>query len=561
MAHVASPGALQNCLYFSRFQRKIGPFSLATKMSGADCVSGAYSKDNLSSEEASLSASPKDSESLKIAGEIGDRSQQEQDCEKEDEPTEQIDCWGSIEVKEEAIEKWSADDKYQENRVTLNDFSDEGQKDDQSSEQSSPLALKDERSTEQKREWHRYASDTSSSPKTDDSDIFGTTDIDKIEPEKERKYLQNPFRELHYFYNYLQTTLEESCFDFANRTYGDDLKDHGWKTLQFINLHGSSGEYKKSQEMVYKQWHVRGQVELLHWDHLFKKLLLPVSLEVNDKIFHSADRLRQAAVHRYTNFVSIDDLECAMQLPALLQDWHRINEIQLVYDTIKADVGTMNAETRAKVDALLHINVYPVITQNDLLQRVQHLLEASCHSYAQRSNPNFWTLGVPKSLGAGYAEQGFEEPENVELSRWQEYFDETNTNQDPSSRDKYPFEDGDRYAFRLALRNARDFRNIATHRSLKTGDEAVPGILEERIEWAIRLAHMLGDSAQADAIQRIADEWFERNPRKKLEEMENNCTNLPDMNEPTPTGWPAGDDFTGAEGPAGDVATQIEDST
>ena len=321
-----------------------------------------------------------------------------------------------------------------------------------------------------------------------------TANIDEPIIYKEPTYLSNRFRELHLLYNYLRIRFERICHDFAMQHYGKELRDKGWKTLKLSYIHNLKYQYDKA----IVQYHEPGQAALEHWTFFFEKMT-----SMPREVLQNVNMLRHVAVHRRHYELSIEGLESALKLPSLLNRQDINKEIQQVYEALKFP-SLASVQQKEKIAQVIDVYNQPMITQNDLLSRIQHLLESSCFKYAAQ-------LKLPIS------EMGWGTSEEVELQQWEEYFKDKRVQQAQSSLTEYPTEEGDLSNFRMVLSSIRDLRNSIVHRLHKVGESTVPGALEADVALAMKFAVMIDDPDQARKIQRLAQIWYEENPRPIVE--------------------------------------------
>lgn len=356
-----------------------------------------------------------------------------------------------------------------------------------------------------------------------DCKLFGSSDFlnDPLPelPVEIRTYLPNSFRELHYFYNYVRVTLENSCRDAALTALGENLADQLWCRRRLIDPGRSNHSCRIHDScfaMADKEWTEPGQIELESWSYFFGKIDVP-GIEFDDRIemFECLDSLRQAAVHREHCRLSKEDLEVAMRLPTILLDEARSSEIGQVYQILLQEPSARSLEDQAVFDRLVYTQENPPCQLTQLLGQLQYLCECSAFEYAKAKDPTFL-----EKLPA-------ECPERIELQEYLFRWEYEPNMQHPDSIESYPDAEGRGWPWRQALYDIKQLRNEATHRSLRTDPKKTHiSILKQRIEWAKAFVRMVGDPAQADRMQDIADEWLathrpkgERTGGEKDEEM------------------------------------------
>lgn len=415
--------------------------------------------------------------------------------------SEEDQAWGYIpEYHNQANE-----DQSEDNAVEDSSYEDYSPGTPTNTAQDEGLALlTEEQMAERIKQLWKTADDDTSATQGNDPAIYGTTDINKPLEIIDCKYLENPFEELHYFYNYVLSTLEDCCSNRAQQRFSKELEDTDWKNPLLIDH-----RFDNPRKMADKQWHEPGQIELEAWLYFFEKVCLNANHEEQNKVFRYANRVRQAAIHRIP--VDVDSLEYALRLPALMGDHKRAAELRAVYDVIIKGLSTAEPATMAEIEKLIHVNKYPIITQNDLLQHIQHRLEVSCHKYCKSIGFDNWNIADWGDV------QSWVSPENIELQIYQEMFDKNETAQHTSSLERFPAQDGNRYGFKRALYWMRELRNHVAHRNINVGASRTEGALEKCVERAQTLAVMVGDPEQAVEIRKISDEWIaKRDEAEKL---------------------------------------------
>jgi len=312
-------------------------------------------------------------------------------------------------------------------------------------------------------------------------------DPNDLEPAPPVVYVDKPFTELHYLYNYLRVSNEDSCCEYAQKYLGENLRDRPclrWTldSRSFENLTAP------------------GQVELEGWNDFFKVVGLPKgNYELRMKLFSANNKLRQAAVHRRHWELSKENLEFAMTLPAVLGDDQRASEIEQVYEAFLQDSSTLDAGMRDLVNRRLYTQDNPPVLIPELLGQIQSLLEVSAFRYAMEVDPAF------------IKENDFEVPEQVELPEYWRRWDQTclKIRQHPDSLSEYPDPDGRGMSFRFALRDVKDMRNYAVHRKFAVDPECSSAEeINKRVWSAKAFASMVGDPATAEKIELIASTWL-----------------------------------------------------
>ena len=321
-----------------------------------------------------------------------------------------------------------------------------------------------------------------------------TADIDEPRHHKEPTYLSNRFRDLHLFYNYLRLSFEGLCHEWAMQKHGNDLADHGWKALKFSNIY----DLEDDKDKVSIQYHEPGQAALEHWTFFLKKMT-----SIPCEILKDVDMLRHVAVHRRHYELSIEDLENALKLPRLLDRQDSNKAIQRAYEVIKFPT-VASAKQKEEIAQVIDVYNQPIITQNDLLSRIQYLLEISCFKYATQ-------LDLP------IHELGWTIPEEVELQQWEEYFQDMRVQQAQNSLSEHPAGEGGLSSFAVVLSSMRALRNRTVHRGHNVGESAVPNALEADVKLAMKFAIMIGDPDQAKEIEKLAQTWYAENSRPVIE--------------------------------------------
>ena len=286
---------------------------------------------------------------------------------------------------------------------------------------------------------------------------------------------QASFKTRHYFFKWLQTTLEALCFNFGKEwLFRHQLEDQQWKDRN-LKWH-----------LQNLRWTEPGRIELDIWANFLDDYILdcPFPKRIQASICQGAVLLRNAAVHRLP--LDTEALEDAMLLPEMLGDPSLGAKIKAMYDAV-CDYPNLDAEYQLEIDRLLYPEQKPPVQPYELLQRIQAILEPIVHDHARLSTPEFLT------------KHGIVTPEQMELQAWQDLGYGQIAKQVPSSLDEYPDPKG--LNLSRALHGVRELRNKATHRTPTSN-------LGQRVEWAKELAVLLGDRGQAENIQKLADEWL-----------------------------------------------------
>ncbi len=335
-------------------------------------------------------------------------------------------------------------------------------------------------------------------PLSENPMFFETNDIDAVPPPIVVEYVNKPFAELHYLYNYLRVSNEDSCREYAQKQYGERLTDVDWLR---VTLDGGE-RHQHRFEMADKPWNAPGQVELDGWGYFFGKVELPmVHYETRLKLFSANNKLRQAAVHRFHCGLSKGDLELAMMLPAILGDERRASETQQVYEAFILDPSTLDERTRAFVNTRLYTEDSEPVLIPELLSHIQTLLETSAFNYATEADPNFLKTN------------NFTVPQQIELQQYWTRWQTSNptVTRHPNSLSTYPDPDSSRYSFRTTLTDIKELRNYATHRLFNADPEiSSAGAIRKHVEWAKAFAVMVGDAATAEKVECIGARWLAR---------------------------------------------------
>ena len=205
-----------------------------------------------------------------------------------------------------------------------------------------------------------------------------------------------------------------------------------------------------------------------------------------EEIFTAAYNVRQAAMHRTP--LEKTHLYSALKLPGLLGDEKRAAEVSQVYKVVTDD-PSVDADMREQAQKLLYPEEKPPMTWNELISKLLDLLERSCYKRAEREDFG-WLL----SKGAEIYEQ-------VQFTDYLDHWRRVEAKQHPDSLEEFPDPEGTGLT---SMRwKALDFRNAAAHR-LPLVD------VHWWLDWARKLAIMVGDRPKGEEIKRIADAWLEK---------------------------------------------------
>jgi hypothetical protein len=323
-----------------------------------------------------------------------------------------------------------------------------------------------------------------------------TVDIDAVPPLKVIEYINKPFAELHYLYNYLRVSNEDSCHEYAQKQCGGKLTDVNW--LRFnLDLGGKDDDRFR---MAHRQWNDPGQIELTDWAYFFEKVGLSRAYHGTRVDFFAANvKLRHAAVHRSHWELSKASLELAMMLPAILGDDRRASETKHVYEAFLQDPSSLDPSKASFLRTRLHPEREEPILIPELLCQIQTLLEASAFPYAKVEDPDF------------LKKYHFEVPEQVELQEYCKHWDESSSHvkQHPDSLFMYPDPEGRGFCFHSTLVNVIALRNNAAHRLFNVDPEiSTAYAIRKQVESAKAFAIMVGDPATAEKIEIIASTWL-----------------------------------------------------
>lgn len=317
-----------------------------------------------------------------------------------------------------------------------------------------------------------------------------------IEPDEPIEYAQYPKKTQHYWYKWMLTILEESCFEFGQHHLQEYLADDMWRS------------YHLRFGYLYRRDHSNPEhVDLWDWVLTIKKVMEYGSIpsEVWDPahfnrkvgILWSVEQFRHLAIHRKPMPIWL--VRDAMKLPTLFQDQERAAIVQMVYEVVEDNFTKTNVGEEATEKAMKLLYPHPddltYTTYYQLLRRIQELLEQSCFSYG--------TLREHNTL----VKNGWESHEDVELPEWRNLWMYARGFQHPLSKDCFP--DRGRRLFSNLIRRAADLRNDASHRRIAWEHEDAC----LRVRQSIMLVILLGERAQAVEIEIVWQQWMEKSSR------------------------------------------------
>lgn len=264
------------------------------------------------------------------------------------------------------------------------------------------------------------------------------------------------FKTRHYFFKWLQTTLEAACFDFGLKYFRRELDALDGKNCNPC-LHTQL-----------QRWTQPGRIELDMWANFYDDYTLACPFPKRDQemICGGAALLRHKTIHRED--LSVKTLEYAMMLPEMLGDPSLGAKVKWVYEAV-CNYDNLEEAIKQEVDGLLYSEEKAPIHPYQLMQRIQDILEPVFFNYIRLNTPEFLD------------KHGIVEAEQVELQAYQDL--------------------GYSQVEQQALWDARRIRVDATHRK-------VINSIKYRVEQGKELANIFGDSAQADRIQHLADEFL-----------------------------------------------------
>ena len=182
------------------------------------------------------------------------------------------------------------------------------------------------------------------------------------------------FKTRHYFYKYLQRTMEPVCF-----RQGQDYKEFFEKYWWLKSVFGDNIELRN------KKWNEPDGAGLDDWATFFKRKWVTAGMTFGgfswEEIFTGAYNVGQAAMH--CTPLEKTHLYPALKLPGLLGDEERAAEVYQVYKVVTDD-PFVDADTREQAQKLLYPEEKPPITWNELISKLLDLLERSCYKRAER---------------------------------------------------------------------------------------------------------------------------------------------------------------------------------
>ena len=323
-------------------------------------------------------------------------------------------------------------------------------------------------------------------------------DIDRPVPElKEAERLQNPFRELHYFYHYIVTTSERICLEFARGHPLWDLDSPNFLRSRLYDPENPRGFYSLAD----KDWNEPGQIEMSYWYFFFRKLAcICCSHEQSMTVFKHLDRVRQAAVHRQHSLVDREVLEAAMVLPRLMRNREKDDEMTRVYSILRKDDGYRSPEDQEFFNKCVYTQENRPISIHEFLAQLQYLCETSAFEYARTADPEFLT--------SWHADC----PEHIELRRYYDHWStpSSSVKPHPSYLETHPDTYDTESRWCQTLDGMRQLRNDATHRSLCTEPAyTARKALEQRVQWASTFVAMMGEKEMVARVERIGKQWLD----------------------------------------------------
>ena len=285
---------------------------------------------------------------------------------------------------------------------------------------------------------------------------------------------------------------------------------------------GSGDAYDLRDTIV--DWLADDGAELERWMIMLARTAKYTGIPKDLDIMQAVIGLRNATVHRGDRQdFGFQELSLAMEFPSVIGESKGKSDISAAFRYIMDD-PTLDEDTKASVESAMYTPP-PCTTAHKLLGRIQTLLEESCFDNATRK--------IPERLEA----QGWTMPEQVELQRWANFFQDANVQHDTTTN-----------AFRLApdtdttntpcpdldtdtantttdpgfdsdflvylIHYARvNIRNVVAHRKPLTTDELIP-----TIHQAIALCIAQSDWDRAIEIEVLAEMYLTERTREQVRE-------------------------------------------
>ncbi|KAL8824270.1 MAG: hypothetical protein Q9191_005171 [Dirinaria sp. TL-2023a] len=316
-----------------------------------------------------------------------------------------------------------------------------------------------------------------------------------------------PFATSHRLASFLMHLVEECCFDFVQRVYPDELPDVGFEANpdRLERLPVTSGD----------------QIEVQQWAMPVSRCLRRLQFEAgsNDNTtcnVRDLTPIRLLGVHSWAVY-NTRYIKQVVGLVALLKDECRLSKIERVLQVLyqrqqppSETAPVISAEDNRAVDIALGLVPSPATTTNQLLCRVQDIVEKSCFDFWSARQPewllergwsgNAWVGSSPSTVDG----TGWDCPERVELNVWTNmgwHFPEFSSTKDPLARERKRYYPARWYLFDL-LRSMRRLRNNAAHKGIGLREQDIGG-LEKLLTDASELATLLGDPVATAQIRAL----------------------------------------------------------
>ena len=295
------------------------------------------------------------------------------------------------------------------------------------------------------------------------------------------QFFNIPFRDQHYFQEFLLKTLEECCYDYARNNLWEELQSAVWRGSNLYSL--------PEWLQLRSTWFETGVTELTDWTLLFRRITLP---GVRDafffaRVFLDADMLRHKTIHREQ--LSTETVQSAMKLPGLLKDEQRARAVE------EMNGRWINKDTRKEAMKVL-LAPRKVNSSHQLLSRVQSLMEESFFNYDQRVDPQ------------RRGRNGNEVFEQTELQRWQSAYQRSWKAPWRAPHTKFY---SNANLFGVALDHMREMRNIAAHRNAVNKWDVM-----KYLKHSMMLAILMDDRFQAVKIEVAGEQWLASSSRRDV---------------------------------------------
>ena len=297
------------------------------------------------------------------------------------------------------------------------------------------------------------------------------------------------FPKLHAFLRWLHAELLDSCIDFVqNHGLIEQAKQPGKEELSGDELRLKLTPWENIDEREITDW-TWMICQLISSTDIFDKELPGDRMKLMELLQDAvwgAEHVRHAAAHH--RGIDVEALLCAMKLPHVLNDNPRTDRIEKLFNALSDEDGHSFDEQTRKAAADTIFTDRPCKTNDQMLGRVESILQDVSFQFAQEHDPDL------------LAQLRYDVVERLELLKL-EVWGYRGIYQDEFPNVNNHFEN-----FRETIRSIRSLRNDHAHKNL-VDHERFCSLIHDAIRYAI----YVGNRVAAINIEVAAERWLTGN--------------------------------------------------